>query len=257
MSHMQTLITSLVTPNNAQLSGSSVAQYSVTALPAPTTEASSKKAKRKKLTKVEKPVLPERFVPAPVPAPAPTPVPAPRKVVKDVPLTLEEQQELTEAINTMSPENLEGVIEIIRESADLNEEEDEIDLEIDQLKVSTQRKLMNFVLKVSTMFYQLHLFRERSFFSQFIFNFRTSQSQRRQQRKTPRDDLQHQLLHLLPNQKRQHFQRLALMATTRTLTVKQAFPWRRKRVTKLVMAFRSIQIQQWKTTTMMPWMVEA
>jgi len=147
MSHMQTLITSLVTPNNAQLSGSSVAQYSVTALPAPTTEASSKKAKRKKLTKVEKPVLPERFVPAPVPAPAPTPVPAPRKVVKDVPLTLEEQQELTEAINTMSPENLEGVIEIIRESADLNEEEDEIDLEIDQLKVSTQRKLMNFVLK--------------------------------------------------------------------------------------------------------------
>lgn len=74
---------------------------------------------------------------------------APPKVhVPESPLTLEEQQELTEAINAMSQENLEGIIEIIRESADLNEDDEEIDLEIDQLDTYTQRKLQKFVMKV-------------------------------------------------------------------------------------------------------------
>jgi hypothetical protein len=73
---------------------------------------------------------------------------APPKVhVPESPLTLEEQQELTEAINAMSQENLEGIIEIIRESADLNEDDEEIDLEIDQLDTYTQRKLQKFVMK--------------------------------------------------------------------------------------------------------------
>jgi hypothetical protein len=78
---------------------------------------------------------------------------APPKVhVPESPLTLEEQQELTEAINAMSQENLEGIIEIIRESADLNEDDEEIDLEIDQLDTYTQRKLQKFVMKVCFVF---------------------------------------------------------------------------------------------------------
>jgi len=158
MTQMQALLTILVTP---QAEGSStatavtatsatgigrtptaVSQDTLSSLPQPVSESNTKKPKRAKKPKVEKPA------PAPVvPKPAPTPVPAPRKAKEEIPLTLEEQQELTEAINTMSQEKLEGVIEIIRESADLNEDEEEIDLEIDQLKISTQRKLMNFVLK--------------------------------------------------------------------------------------------------------------
>jgi len=63
------------------------------------------------------------------------------------PLTLKEQEVLTETINKLPPERLPGVIQIIRESASLNGDEDEIDLEIDQLDTMTQRKLQRYVLK--------------------------------------------------------------------------------------------------------------
>lgn len=65
-----------------------------------------------------------------------------------VPLTLQEQEFLTETIPELPPDNLHGVIQIIREAAKLTGEEDEIDLEIDQLDTSTQRKLLRYVTKV-------------------------------------------------------------------------------------------------------------
>lgn len=63
-------------------------------------------------------------------------------------LTLDEQQQLTDDINHMNEDKLQTIIDIIRESAALNEDEDEIDLEIDQLDTATQRKLQRFVFKV-------------------------------------------------------------------------------------------------------------
>ncbi len=65
-----------------------------------------------------------------------------------LPLTLQEQEFLTETIPELPPDNLHGVIQIIREAAKLTGEEDEIDLEIDQLDTSTQRKLLRYVTKV-------------------------------------------------------------------------------------------------------------
>lgn len=65
------------------------------------------------------------------------------------PLTLAEQELLTETINELPPEHLGGVIQIIREAAPVGADEDEIDLEIDQLDARTQRKLLNHVSKVS------------------------------------------------------------------------------------------------------------
>ena len=64
------------------------------------------------------------------------------------PLTLQEQESLTETINNMEPENIPGIIQIIRESASLAGDEDEIDLEIDQLDTVTQRKLLRHVAQV-------------------------------------------------------------------------------------------------------------
>lgn len=65
------------------------------------------------------------------------------------PLTLAEQELLTETINDLPADNLNGVIQIIREAAKLSGDEDEIDLEIDQLDTGTQRKLLRHVSKVS------------------------------------------------------------------------------------------------------------
>ena len=64
------------------------------------------------------------------------------------PLTLAEQELLTETINDLPTDQLHGVIQIIREAAKLTGEEDEIDLEIDQLDTGTQRKLLRHVSKV-------------------------------------------------------------------------------------------------------------
>ena len=66
----------------------------------------------------------------------------------DSPLSLEEQEQLTEIINELPPDQLGGVIQIIREAAPVGADEEEIDLEIDQLDNATQRKLYNHVMKV-------------------------------------------------------------------------------------------------------------
>jgi hypothetical protein len=69
------------------------------------------------------------------------------------PLTLQEQEILTETINSLPTEQLPDIIRIIRESAaSLSGDEEEIDLEIDQLDTATQRKLLRHVSKVSASF---------------------------------------------------------------------------------------------------------
>jgi hypothetical protein len=103
------------------------------------------------------------YVPLSHSAPAPVPEkkrPAKRKsevavveepppvVDESAPLTLDEQELLTETINELPPEHLGGVIQIIREAAPVGADEDEIDLEIDQLSYVTQRKLLRHVSKV-------------------------------------------------------------------------------------------------------------
>lgn len=61
----------------------------------------------------------------------------------EVALTREEQIELTETINELSQDILQGVVAILREDMDL--EDDELDLDIDALETSTQRKLQRYV----------------------------------------------------------------------------------------------------------------
>jgi hypothetical protein len=73
---------------------------------------------------------------------------APVFMEDNTPLSLKEQEVLTETINLLPSERLPGVIQIIRESTHLNGDEDEIDLEIDQLDTATQRKLQRYVLQV-------------------------------------------------------------------------------------------------------------
>merc|ERR1740124_229366 len=47
----------------------------------------------------------------------------------------------------MPDEKLQYVIDIIKESANFDTEQEEIDIEIDKIDTVTQRKLQNFVLK--------------------------------------------------------------------------------------------------------------
>lgn len=72
--------------------------------------------------------------------------------VDSAPLSLEEQELLTETINDMPQEHLGGVIQIIREAAPVSADEDEIDLEIDQLDNRTQRKLLQHIQRVRESF---------------------------------------------------------------------------------------------------------
>ncbi|GAX15314.1 hypothetical protein FisN_8Hh389 [Fistulifera solaris] len=71
----------------------------------------------------------------------------PVEVYDELPLTLEEQELLTETINELPPEHLGGVIQILREAAPVGADEEEIDLDIDQLDNRTQRKLLAHVSK--------------------------------------------------------------------------------------------------------------
>ena len=105
----------------------------------------------KKLAKKRKQTKNEKAAPIPIAAVA-APAPAARKPAQEKKLSFEEQQELTDSINNIAmteDDRLEQVIEIIRESAALTGDEEEIDLEIDLLPIATQRKLLNFVNKVS------------------------------------------------------------------------------------------------------------
>jgi hypothetical protein len=92
---------------------------------------------------------PDKKKPKKKPEP-PKPVEKPPVLVEDdnAPLTLQEQELLTETINELPGDHLHGVLQIIREAAKLTGDEEEIDLEIDQLDTSTQRKLLRYVSKV-------------------------------------------------------------------------------------------------------------
>jgi len=104
-----------------------------------------KKPKKKKPKQKQKEVKETPPVAEPILPPAP--VPSITFPTEEKPLTLDEQQNLTEAINEMPEEKQRTIIDIIKESAHINAEDEEIDLEIDQLDTVTQRKLQTFVLK--------------------------------------------------------------------------------------------------------------
>lgn len=67
------------------------------------------------------------------------------KSVEEMPLSREEQIELTETINELPEDKLQGVMDILHEDMDVLGDDEEIDLEIDALKTSTQRKLQRYV----------------------------------------------------------------------------------------------------------------
>jgi Bromodomain/Bromodomain extra-terminal - transcription regulation len=73
------------------------------------------------------------------------------------PLTLKEQEVLTETINSLDRSKIPGIIQIIRESANLDDDEEEIDLEIEQLDTLTQRKLQSYVMKVRMVRWYFHI----------------------------------------------------------------------------------------------------
>mmetsp|Transcript_3187 Transcript_3187/g.8801 ORF Transcript_3187/g.8801 Transcript_3187/m.8801 type:complete len:1350 (+) Transcript_3187:236-4285(+) len=104
-----------------------------------TTKSSSASANKKKPKKKPEP---------PKPAEKKKPQPEPVATEDDsTPLTLQEQEFLTETIPELPQDNLHGVIQIIREATKLTGEEDEIDLEIEELDTLTQRKLLRYVTK--------------------------------------------------------------------------------------------------------------
>ncbi|GKY93880.1 hypothetical protein MPSEU_000354900 [Mayamaea pseudoterrestris] len=71
-----------------------------------------------------------------------------RVAVEDTkPLTEEEQELLTENIGLLPPDELDAVVQIIREATPLEADAGDIDLEIDLLDVKTQRKLLRYVTK--------------------------------------------------------------------------------------------------------------
>lgn len=112
----------------------------------PTSSSPAPAPERKKTKKKAEPAPKKQAAPAPPPPPAVVEEPT-ISFDETKPLTLQEQETLTETINNMPQEHITGVIQIIRESASLNGDEDEIDLEIDQLDAVTQRKLLRYVSK--------------------------------------------------------------------------------------------------------------
>jgi hypothetical protein len=115
------------------------------------------------IEEITTPVAQEKKKPVKKKVEPPKPVEKPVVIEDDCrPLTLKEQELLTDTINELPPDHLPGVIQIIREAAQLTGDEDEIDLEIDLLDTATQRKLLRHVSKVrklvlglSGMFFEL------------------------------------------------------------------------------------------------------
>ncbi|KAL3771780.1 hypothetical protein ACHAW5_002394 [Stephanodiscus triporus] len=93
---------------------------------------------KKKKTKKE--AEPSSFSPLPSPQTYPTQAPV---VENLLPLSFEEQEALSDAINLLPENLLPGAMQIIREADFVNDDDDEIDLDIDQLDTKTQRKLQN------------------------------------------------------------------------------------------------------------------
>lgn len=97
------------------------------------------KAKKKKVKKESESSI----------SPPPSPKQSQASVVENLqPLTFEEQEALSDAINLLPERLLPDAMNIIRESDFVNDDDDEIDLDIDQLDTRTQRKLQRFVMEV-------------------------------------------------------------------------------------------------------------
>eukprot|EP00591_Stephanopyxis_turris_P018395 CAMPEP_0195540294 /NCGR_PEP_ID=MMETSP0794_2-20130614/50499_1 /TAXON_ID=515487 /ORGANISM="Stephanopyxis turris, Strain CCMP 815" /LENGTH=1491 /DNA_ID=CAMNT_0040674361 /DNA_START=638 /DNA_END=5113 /DNA_ORIENTATION=- len=122
-----------------------MAEAEAVAVPIKSTPEKPKQEERKtakKNSKKRKKSLAKKEEAAPTPeSPAPT-----EEEEDEQPLSHHEQELLTDTINQISSDKLYGIIEIIRESTKLGDE-DEIDLEIDQLDTRTQRKLQRYVKK--------------------------------------------------------------------------------------------------------------
>jgi len=154
LSHVQAMI-QLMSTSNATASTSTTDTTATTNVTPGVEGSAPKKKKGKKATKTQaKPVAPEPVAPVAAPAPTPAPVlvppPEPVRPIEEEPLTHEEQEELTSAINEMSDDKIQMVIDIIKKSkqaSDLIDDDQEIELDLDQIDTATQRKLLKFALK--------------------------------------------------------------------------------------------------------------
>ncbi len=92
---------------------------------------------------------PKKDVESRSPSPQSKPYHTQAPVVEDPePLSFEEQEALSEAINLLPEWLLPGAMQIIREADFVNDDDDEIDLDLDQLDNITQRKLQSYVMEV-------------------------------------------------------------------------------------------------------------
>ena len=73
------------------------------------------------------------------------------KADMETPLSTEEQIELTDIINVLPEDKIQGIMEILREDMDVVSDDGDVDLEIDALKTSTQRKLQRYVMQVVSL----------------------------------------------------------------------------------------------------------
>ncbi len=90
---------------------------------------------------------PKKTIESRSPSPQPKSYPTQAPVV-DEPLSFEEQEALSEAINLLPEWLLPGAMQIIREADFVNDDDDEVDLDLDQLDTITQRKLQSYVMEV-------------------------------------------------------------------------------------------------------------
>jgi len=121
----------------AKHSSSSNKNHSALTHSAPSFEITSpkkKKAKTEKQEKIAKPPSSPEFHAKQTPP-----------VVNQEPLTLEEQETLSEDINNLPEFLLPGAMEIIRQADGVNDDDDEIDLDLDMLDIVTQRKLQHYI----------------------------------------------------------------------------------------------------------------
>ena len=123
-------------------SSSSGSAHKPSSTPASYTSYTVESAPPKKSKKKVKP-----WEDTPPPSPIYTP-PSPVDVAQ--PLTFDEQEALSEAINQLADNLLPGAMQIIREADFVNDDDDEVDLDIDQLDTRTQRKLLCYVMEVSS-----------------------------------------------------------------------------------------------------------
>lgn len=149
LSHVQTMIQLMTTPNAAASTSASDANSTTNSTSGTEAGAPKKPRRTKKPSKTTKQAAPEPVAPVAPPAPALASPAEPVRPIEEEPLTHEEQEELTSAINEMTDDKIQMVIDIIKKSkSNLIDDDQEIELDLDQIDTSTQRKLLKFALKV-------------------------------------------------------------------------------------------------------------